>query len=109
MPIKCCSIHIFLDDIPLLDCILNLYIMWNLLQKLFIQIFYFHLLDRTVIVIWVQIPGSGSCGMGVIMSVNSIMNGPLATLPAFHWKFNDMHIHRRLLFKTVFEMENRRL
>lgn len=33
-----------------------------------------------------QPAGSSSCGMGVIMSVNSIMNGPLTTLPDFKWK-----------------------
>ncbi|XP_031557260.1 uncharacterized protein LOC116293905, partial [Actinia tenebrosa] len=50
-----------------------------------------------------QPAGSGSCGMGVIMSVDSIVNGPLKTLSDFSWKFDDMHNHRCVLLKQFLE------
>ena len=45
--------------------------------------------------------GSGSCGMGVILSVQSILDGPAMTLPAFLWKFKDMRKHRLLLMNDI--------
>jgi hypothetical protein len=50
-----------------------------------------------------QPSGSGSCGMGVILSVDTIMNGPVMTIPMFLWKYDDMHKHRRILMKHFIE------
>ncbi|KXJ06390.1 hypothetical protein AC249_AIPGENE6093 [Exaiptasia diaphana] len=41
-----------------------------------------------------QPKGSGSCGMGVILSFKDIMNGPIDSIPRFDWSFNEMHKHR---------------
>lgn len=48
-----------------------------------------------------QPKSSGSCGMGVILSVKSFMENTLEKLPTFTWNFQEMHKHRALLLKQL--------
>lgn len=48
-----------------------------------------------------QPKNSGSCGMGVILSVKSIMDDSERKVPRFDWAFADMQRHRALLLKQL--------